>query len=519
MELGEPVVDTKKGLINIGLTKFGRAVAIAAVGATVLAGCAQTVNPATGQREVTALSRADEQRIGDQEHPKILKAFGGAYDDRGVTGYVAGIGGRLAANSELPNAKWTFTVLDSPVVNAFALPGGYVYVTRGLVGLANDEAELAGVIGHEIGHVTGRHTAQRVTRAQQANILGVLASIGAAAAGIDPRAVGQAASVAGQGYVASYSRNQELEADRLGIRYIARAGYDPFAQADFLGHLQNQSALSAKIAGRSYDATRVDFFASHPANAPRKRQAVIEAQRSGVDINSGAPRRAAEFRRAVDGMVYGDSREQGFVRGRTFSHPILRFTFTVPSGFRVVNSSNAVKAVGPNNAQVVFDGGKNPGGSMTDYITRRWVPALAKNARVGRLQGLQSIRVNGLPAATALLPVATNKGQADARLVAVDFGDRIYRFTALYPSNQRNRLSEPLRRMTYSFRRLSQREANALQPLRLRFITVRSGDTIRRLASRMALDDFQEDRFRVLNGIGPNDRLRAGQRVKIVTER
>ncbi|MEO0719903.1 MAG: M48 family metalloprotease, partial [Pseudomonadota bacterium] len=126
-------MDTKKGLINIGLTKFGRAVAIAAVGATVLAGCAQTVNPATGQREMTALSRADEQRIGDQEHPKILKAFGGAYDDPTVARYVGQIGERLAANSELPGAKWTFTVLNSPVINAFALPGGYIYVTRGLV--------------------------------------------------------------------------------------------------------------------------------------------------------------------------------------------------------------------------------------------------------------------------------------------------------------------------------------------------------------------------------------------------
>ncbi|MEL6279580.1 MAG: M48 family metalloprotease [Pseudomonadota bacterium] len=512
-------MDTKKGLINIGLTKFGRAVAIAAVGATVLAGCAQTVNPATGQREMTALSRADEQRIGDQEHPKILKAFGGAYDDPTVARYVGQIGERLAANSELPGAKWTFTVLNSPVINAFALPGGYIYVTRGLVAHANDEAELASVIGHEIGHVTGRHTAQRVTRAQQANIFGVLASIGAAAAGIDPRAVGQAASVAGQGYVASYSREQEYEADQLGIRYIARAGYDPYAAPDFLSHLGKQNALSARISGSAYDPTRVDMFATHPPNEPRTRQATLEARRTGVPPNSGAPRRQQEFQRIVDGIVYGDAPEQGFVRGRTFSHPVLRFTFTVPDGFRVVNSSNAVVAVGRNNSQVVFDGGKNPGGSMTDYISRRWVPALAKSTRVGRLQGLQSIRVNGLPAATALLPVATSKGRSDARLVAIDFGDRVYRFTALYPENQRNRLSEPLRRMTYSFRRLSQQEANRLKPLRVRVVTVRRGDTVGRLANRMAFDSFREERFRVLNGLDQNEQLRAGQRVKIVTER
>lgn len=501
------------------ITTLARILVLSAVGASALAGCAQTVNPATGQREVTALSREDEQRIGDQEHPKILKAFGGVYDDPKVTGYVAQIGGRLAANSELPNARWTFTVLDSPVVNAFALPGGYVYVTRGLIALANDEAELAGVVGHEIGHVTGRHTAQRVTRAQQANIFGVLASIGAAAAGIDPSLVGQAAQVAGQGYVANYSRSQELEADQLGIRYLSRTGYDPYAQADFLGHLQEQSALSAKIAGRAYDATRVDFFASHPASAPRKREAIAAAERSGVPINSGAPRRQREFQRAVDGMVYGDSREQGFVRGRTFSHPELRLTFTVPEGFRVVNAAEAVSAKGPNNSQIVFDGGKDPGGSMTDYITQRWVPALAKEARVGRLQGLQSINVNGLPAATAVLPVALKSGSGEARLVAINDGDRVYRFTALYPANQARALSEPLRRMTFSFRKLSRSEANRLQPLRVRFVTVRSGDTVSRVAQRMAFDDLREERFRVLNGLQPGEGLRVGQRVKIVTDR
>jgi predicted Zn-dependent protease len=201
-----------------------------------LAGCSQVRNPATGEMQYTTLSQADELRLGTQEHPKVLAEFGGAYEGQEADNYVAQVGRRLVQVSELPEQTFTFTLLNSPVVNAFALPGGYVYVTRGLLALAADEAELAGVIAHEIGHVTGRHTAQRETRstlAQGASVVGVLLGglfLGDAAA----RSAAQLAQTATPMWLMSYSREQEFEADELGIRYLARAGYDPRAMSSFL---------------------------------------------------------------------------------------------------------------------------------------------------------------------------------------------------------------------------------------------------------------------------------------------
>ena len=504
--------------VNGGFVRAASKAAAILLAAGLTAGCASTVNPATGQRQYTSLSQADEQKIGAQEHPKVLKEFGGVYDNPKISGYVAELGGRLAANSELPNQKWTFTVLDSPIVNAFALPGGYIYISRGLMSLANSEAELAGVLGHEIGHVTGRHTAQRVTRAQVVGVGGLLASIGAAALGVDPRMVGQVAQVAGQGYVASFSRGQELEADQLGVRYLARAGYDPFAQADFLANLQAQSELQSKLAGGGYDPNRVDFFATHPATAQRVREAAAAAQRAGVNINEGAPRRRDAYLRLIDGIIYGDSPEKGFVKGETFQHPVLRFEFSFPKGYTVVNSDKAVSAKGPEGQQIVFDSGSAHNGSMAAYIEQKWLPALARNSRIGRPQRIDTFEVNGLPGATAAVQAATNKGELEARLIAINAGDRVYRFTALYPPQLAGAMNEPLQRMSYSFRKLSAKQAAALRPTRVRLVKVKQGDTVGALARRMAVSNNQEARFRVLNGLGPRDQLQAGQLVKIVSD-
>ncbi len=208
-----------------------------------LAGC--TVNPATGESSFTAfMSPAEEQRAGAEEHPKILKEFGGAYGDRAIGAYIDSIGQALARMSDLPNQRFTFTVLDNDVVNAFALPGGYVYVTRGLLALAGSEAELAGVIAHEIGHVTARHAAQRYSQS-------IVAGLGAALLGaVAGRGAADIAQLGSALYLSAYSREQEFEADILGVRYLARAGYDTGAMAGFLGKLQAHSALQARITGR-----------------------------------------------------------------------------------------------------------------------------------------------------------------------------------------------------------------------------------------------------------------------------
>ena len=457
---------------------------------------------------------AAEQREGDRAHREVVEHFGGAYRDPRLAAYVSQVGQRVAAVSGQPGARWTFTVLDSPTINAFAIPGGYVYVTRGLVALAGDEAQLAGVLGHEVGHVVAGHSALRRERTTTAS-LGLLAGmIGLAVAGVDPQAAGAILDIgqaAAGGYLAAHSRSEELEADDLGVRYLARAGYDPYAQAEFLDRLTAWSALQARIAGGSYDANRVDFFSSHPATAERTRQAIGLAQGAGP---GGTDRGRDRLLAAIDGIVWGDSPRQGFVRGRTFSHPELGFTFTVPPGFTITNSAEAVVARGPRDAHFIFDGVRDPGVALTDYIARGWAPAIAQKQRVGPLQGLAPDRINGLEAARAVLPVELRGRAFDALLVAVRLGGRVYRMTGLAPRG--SGLLPALGGAAETFRPLSPAEAAALQPSRIQVVTVQAGETVETLARRMNVDGYALERFRVLNGLGPGEIVRPGDRVKLV---
>ena len=481
--------------------------------AFALAGCG-----ASGGAPATSERRTDSaQRIGDENHPRILAQYGGAYRNEKLAAYVDELGRKLAAVTEQPQAKWTFTVLDTPTVNAFALPGGYVYVTRGLVALADDEAELAGVIGHEIGHVTAGHSALRQERGTVAGIGLLLGSVALAAAGIDDRAargVLKLGEVAAGGILAGHSRSDELDADNLGIRYIARAGYDPYAQADFLDSMSDASALDSRIAGRAYDPESFDFFASHPANAPRTRKAIDVARDEGLAVREDATRNRDRFLDAVDGMTYGQNPDQGVVDGRDFSHPKLRFAYTAPPGFALTNTDDAVIARGPDKALFVMDGDGASGRDLTDYIDRDWKPELAKQMRLGRFRELRQTRINGLDAAYGTLPARTRDGAFDGLLVAVRMDETIYRFTGLAPqgSGGTGRMLDAAR----TFRRLSQSEADEIAARRIEIATVREGDTVAALAERMNVSGFEEDRFRLLNGLDPGDPLRPGDRVKLI---
>jgi predicted Zn-dependent protease len=500
--------------------QFTRTVGNALLGlsALVLVACQPADNRRAGLAPQTSSVRsASEQREGDQNHAKVVAQFGGVYQNARITRYVNRIGQRIAAVSEQPNARWTFTVLDSPTVNAFAIPGGYVYVTRGLVALAGDEAQLAGVIGHEIGHVAAGHSALRRKRGTTAG-LGLLAgAIGLSVLGVDPNVAGGLMDIGQQaagGYLAQNSRGDELDADNLGIRYLVRAGYDPYAQADFIDRLGASSQLQARIAGGNYDPNRVDFFASHPATGPRTRQAIQVAQSTGAVGTVGANRNRDQFLATIDGMVYGDSAAQGFVDGRTFSHPKLRFTFSAPSGFKINNTANAVVASGPRKSRFVMDGGPDRGGDLTNYIARVWAPGIAKNNRTGQLTGLRRERINGLDSASAVLPVQINNQVYEALLVAYRLDGKLYRITGLTPRG--SGLMPSIANAASTFRRLSGAEVGRLREKLIDIATVRSGDTPERLARNMNFDDYRVERFRVLNGLQPGAPLRARDRVKLV---
>ena len=464
-----------------------------------------TVNPATGDQEFTPLMDAGrEAAVGAEEHPKLLAAFGGVYDERAsLAAYVETIGQRLLAVTETPDAKFTFTIVNSDVVNAFALPGGYVYISRGLMALANNEAELAGVIAHEIGHVTARHTAQRYNRA-------VFAQLGAAVLGavVGNRAVAQVANLGAAAYVQGYSREQEYEADQLGIRYLVRAGYDPGAMADFLATLGAENALAARIAGTEERPAAPSLFASHPRTVERVSRAAEAARLK----QSGDQRLAGdEFLLILDQTLFGDDPEQGLRRGREFLHPGLGFRFKAPPGFALRNTPKAVIARHPNGALAIFDGdtlGRNL--SMRRYLTDVWLDGLG-------LRDVEGITINGMAAATGTGRIRTRDGPRDLRAVALRFsGDTIYRFLILTPPNLTARMSEGLRRMTYSFRPATAREVENARPQRIRVHQVEPGETVDSLAAAMPFETYRAERLRVLNGLAPDETLQPGRLIKLI---
>ncbi len=465
-------------------------------------GC--SVNPATGQQSFTGLMSSEQElQVGKQEHPKILQQFGGAYDHAAVSRYVNDLGQRLAKVSEMPNLKWTFTVLDDPIINAFALPGGYVYVSRGLIGLAENEAELAAVLGHEIGHVTARHTAQRYSKS-------VLTGIGSTILGIVVGGpAGDIANYAGQAYLASYSRGHEMEADMLGMRYMTRLGYNPKASSTFFKKLADHTELEARMKGKDVQASHYSIFASHPDTRIR----IVESEKIAKSYPANLDRLNRDpFLHVIDGIDYGESIRQGIIDGQTFIHPDLRIKFTAPQGFALANTPAYVAATHENGSAMVFTMGKKGYGKlpMTRYLTEVW-------ANKYTLNGVQALEINGLEAATGIVRLNTQKGVRDIRYLAIADGQDIFQLRFLSPPSLTAQMELPFRHATYSFRRLSHREAQNIRGFHIRLHQVARGETMGSLAQRMKIEKFKEDWLRVLNKDTLEDGLQAGEKVKIVT--
>lgn len=477
-----------------------------------------STNPATGGSSFTAfMSPEDEKRVGAEEHPKLVQQFGGDYDASELAAYVDRVGQSVARFAEVQDIRYSFTVLDDDDINAFALPGGYVHVTRGLLALASNEAELASVLGHEIGHITARHAAQRYSSATAANLgIGILGIVGIIA-GLPPSITQAAGSGLQSGaaiYLQSYSREQELEADRLGMRYMTRAGYDPEAMVTFFRKLDAWSHLEAMTVGDSGAADRFDIMASHPRTADRVQQA---AQLAASSRQPGGELGQAPYLKAIDGMLFGDSPKQGFRRGRDFIHPGLRVAFRVPPGFVLKNTPQQVAAIGPRGALIVSDLEQRTDVArrvpdMATYLTQVWASKV-------RLAGVERLSIDGAEAATGVTRLQTRSGVVDARLLAIrDTPDQIWRFLFIAPPDESQRLQGEFQRTAMSFHRLSPQEAAAAKPWRIDVVTIRAGDTSERLAERMAVGDYRLETFRVLNGLLTGGPLTVGQPVKIVSE-
>ncbi|NND49234.1 MAG: M48 family metalloprotease [Rhizobiales bacterium] len=446
------------------------------------------------------MSLREEEEVGRLQHPRMLAAFGGAYHDRALDQYVGELTVRLIERSGSPNAVRSVTVLDSPSVNAFALPGGYIYVTRGLLALASDEAELATVIAHEVGHVEARHPAKRIARLASAEMLDSI--FGRIIGG------GQAAQLdelGSQGYVAHYSRIQELEADALGIHAATKAGYDPRAALSFLEAMERDQSLQSRLLRK--DRSRKgdgDYMTAHPPTPAR-----LEAARKVVaGIGRGGERQRETYLSHLDGLTYGQAPGNGVVNGRRFLQPNLGFAFEMPPGYVIHNRPSAVVAIGEGKNLILFDGtGIAPSTSLSDFVESDWASALA-------IQSLDRMRLNGMEAVSAYAPL----GHRDVRLVAIRFDEeQVYRFIALAPPGELAKFGGEVARLAHSFRKLSGSEARAVRPLSIKIHKVRAGDTIKSLARSMPFSTDRLERFRVLNNLDERARLVPGQMVKLIS--
>jgi predicted Zn-dependent protease len=411
---------------------------------------------------------------------------------------VAKVVGSLTTVSANPTQTYRITILNSPNVNAFALPGGYLYITRGLLALANDSAELAAVIAHEMGHVTANHgLARQKLEADEGLATKVVADV----LGDSPTA--RAALIRNKLKLAQFSRNQELEADAIGIKSVGEAGYDPYAAGRFL---QSMSAYTdfRSVSGAT-DAS-LDFLATHP-NTPQRIELAQRHARAFGPPGVGTRDRDS-FLAGIDGLLYGDTPEEGYVRGNTFLHPKLGVAFSVPEGFIVDNSAAAVTATGPGDMAIRFDGVQiDAGRSLVDYIRSGWVAGLDSAS-------VHQTTINGNEAAMA--HASADGWQFDITVIRA--GNQVYRLLTAAPASSGS-LDPVARSVSSSFRVLSAAEKAALRPLRIRVVTVQPGQTMGSLAAQMVGVDRKLDLFKVLNAIGPAGNVSVGDKVKIVSDR
>ena len=442
------------------------------------------------------------QQTAATEHEQIVQQFGGELG--GPLGQlVDSIASRITAQAR-GRINPDFTLLNSPVANAFATPSGRVYVTRQLLALMNSEDELAFVLGHEAGHVAANHSRERQRGSLVSQILSGLAG---AITGSDVAT--QAVGLLAQGQLASFSRNQELESDRLGIRYMAANGYNPTQSAEILETLDAYGRLQARFSGREDDQRSApSWFSTHPTSERRVAQIRREAQASG---RGQSPTARDRYLSMIDGMIFDDDPRQGIVEGRTFSHPDLRLAFDAPQGYGIQNGTSAVTVSGAQ-GQAIFS--SLPGGYAGD-LEQYAVAALRRHLGQAQVQASPPRRttINGIPAVLVQAQSRTRSGVVDLTVMAYEFSRNQAYYIASLTQGRGFAAFEP---MIGSVRRLTDREAAAIRPRVIDIATVGPRDTVETLARRMAYSTYQVERFRVLNGLTSGEGLQPGQRVKLV---
>ena len=466
----------------------------------LLAGCSYQPDGKTISLQLPqSQPEAPQMTAAEREHARILASYGGVYDNPRLQGVIETTVDRLVAASERPDLKYKVTILNSPAINAFALPNGQLYITRGLTALANDKAELASVLAHEMGHVIARHAAIREEQAKQAMVISHVVNDVLS----DPQ-TGALALAKSKLTLAAFSRAQEFEADGIGVGISARAGFDPFGASRFLTDMQRNAEIKSPAGAN--DGRTSDFLAGHPATPERVQNALLNARQFSGPGNGERDRN--EYLQALDGVVYGEDPNEGFARGRRFVHPKLGFTFTAPQGFDLDNTAQAVLGIKAGDDEALrLDVVSVPAEqSLSDYLNSGWMENVDAAS-------IEATTISGFPAATA---TATGESWA-FRLYAVRYGSDVYRF--IFAAKSRTpAVDQSFRESVSTFRRMSLKESEQIHPFRLKIVSVGAHDTVEKLSGRMAVSDHKLERFRVLNGLGAADKLKAGEKVKLVVE-
>ncbi len=436
------------------------------------------------------------------EHNRMVALFDGEYKDPAAERYLNDILAKLAKADDKAGEPYKVTILNSSIVNAFALPPRDLFITRGLLALANDASEVAAVMAHEIAHLTARHAVRREEEEKRAAVISQAASV------IQNKQKGEEIEATARRTIATFSRQQELEADQIGIKSIAKAGFDPYGASRFLGALGRSAAMRNSLIGQNASADRPDILATHPSTPERVTQAIAVARQIGAPGIGVTDRNA--YLAAIDGMVFGDSPSEGIVQGRSFLHARLGFSFEAPDGFVLENASKALLGVTADGDEALrLDSvAAPPGVSLEAYMASDWIDGLAQNS-------IESIDVNGMPAVIA----NAKAGDWNFRLAVIRFDPTLFYRLIFAVRTQTDESEKRFRAALQSFHRASPEEIRAVRPLRIGIVTAKPGDVPADLAEKMATVDRKLEFFLLINGLEADAALHPGDRYKIVIEK
>ena len=451
--------------------------------------------------EAPAAPRVITESTSSAEHKRMVALFGGEYKDPAVSRYLDAVLAKLTGTGELEGRTYRVTILNTPIVNAFALPSGDLFVTRGLLALSNDGSEVAAVMAHEIAHVTEKHAVARDEQERRAAVISRVAHL------VQNKQRGDQVEQLGKLSIAGFSRLQELQADERGIRTIAKAGYDPYGASRFLAALGRSAALRASLIGQNSSAAKPDFLATHPSTPERIAAAVRIARGFGApDIGT---RDRENYLSAIDGMMFGDDPSEGTIRGRVFTQPKLGFVFTAPEDFVLENSTQAVLGVKDGGIEALrLDSVAVPETQdLEAYVRSGWIDGLIESS-------IEKVTVGGMPAVIA----TARAGEWNFRLAAIRFGDEeVYRL--IFATHGLDPAAEKVFRASIdSFRHLRPDEAGKVKPLRIGLLTAKAGDTPAAVSARMVVPDKPLETFELLNGLEGDAALKPGERYKLVVE-